>query len=375
MRDWATWSRAAAERPWTVGIEEEVLLLDPRDWSPANRVDDVLAALPAQLVSHVCAETHACVVELRTGPHARVGGAVDELRRLRGSLDEVLADRLGLRAAVAGTHPLARGEDVETASGERYREVEATMRALAHREPTLAQHVHVALPDADTAVRALDRLRGTLPLLLALSANSPFWRGRDSGFASMRTPLFGAFPRTGIPRRFSTYSAYVYAIEQLLCAGVIPEPSFVWWDARLQPQFGTLEVRIMDAQSRLADVGALAAVVQCVVRGASVGACLAAPELLDENRFLAARDGMRAQIADVTSLERRSMANCVANLLVACAPVACQLGCEDELAAAAELAVSPGDARQRQWAQQDGIGALPARLAEEFAPVREVAVA
>ena len=236
--------------------------------------------------------------------------------------------------------------------------------------------MHVALPDADTAVRALDRLRAVLPLLLALSANSPFWRGRDSGFASMRTPLFGAFPRTGLPRRFSTYSAYVYAIEQLLCAGVIPDPSFVWWDARLQPRLGTLEVRIMDAQSRLADVAALTAVVQCVVRGAGVGACLAAPELLAENRFLAARDGMRAQIVDTTSLERRSMANCVANLLRgACAPVACQIGCEDELAAAAELAVSPGDARQREWAQHDGVGALPERLAEEFAPAREVAVA
>ena len=110
-------------------------------------------------------------------------------------------------------------------------------------------------------------------------------------------------------------------------------------------------------------------------RGAGDRRLPAAPELLDENRFLAARDGMRAQIVDVASLERRSMANCVANLLVACAPVACQLGCEDELAAAAELAVSPGDARQREWAQSDGIGALPAWLAEEFAPVRDAAVA
>jgi carboxylate-amine ligase len=374
MLEWATWSPAAAERPWTVGIEEEVLLLDPGDWSPANRVDDVLAALPPHLVPHACAETHACVVELRTGPHETVRDAVDELRRLRDGLNAVVAG-LGLRAAVAGTHPLARGEEVETASGARYREVESTMRALAHREPTMAQHVHVAMPDADKAVRALDRLRGALPLLLALSANSPFWRGADSGFASMRTPLFGAFPRTGLPRRFGNYGAYVRTIEQLLYTGVIPEPSFVWWDARLQPRLGTVEVRIMDAQSRISDVGALAAIVQCLARGAGIESCMAAPELLAENRFLAARDGMRAQIVDPTLLEPRPITTCVANLIVACAPLACQLGCEEELAAAAELAVASGDVRQREWARQAGVDALPARLAEQFAPALETAVA
>ncbi|HEY6890030.1 MAG TPA: YbdK family carboxylate-amine ligase [Solirubrobacter sp.] len=375
MLEWAAWSPAAAERPWTVGIEEEVLLLDPHDWSPANRVDDVLAALPSHLSAHACAETHACVVELRTGPHDTVRDAVDELRQLRDGLNAVVAGRLGLRAAVAGTHPLARGEDVETASGARYREVEATMRALAHREPTMAQHVHVAMPDGDTAVRALDRVRGALPLLLALSANSPFWRGADSGFASMRTPLFGAFPRTGMPRRFGNYGAYVRTVEQLLWTGAIPEPSFVWWDARLQPRLGTLEVRIMDAQSRTTDAGALAAVVQCLARRAGVESCMAAPELLAENRFLAARDGMRAQIVDPTLLEPRPMTTCVAHLLAACAPVARRLGCEEELAAAAELAVASGDARQREWARQHGIAAVPARLAAQFAPARETAVA
>jgi carboxylate-amine ligase len=131
----------------------------------------------------------------------------------------------------------------------------------------------------------------------------------------------------------------------------------------------------MDAQSRTVDVGALAAVVQCLGRSAGVESCMAAPELLAENRFLAARDGMRAQIVDTATMERRSMANCVANLIVACAPVAGQLGCEDELAAAAELAIAPGDARQREWAQHGGAGALPARLAEQFAPAREAAVA
>jgi carboxylate-amine ligase len=373
MLEWAVWNAGAAERPWTVGIEEEVLLLDPRGWRPANRIDDVLAALPGDLVPHTSAETHACVVEVRTGPHATVQGAVDELRELRRRL-QVVCGSLGLRAAVAGTHPLACGEDVETSSGARYREVEATMRALAHREPTLAQHVHVAVPGAGAAVRALDDLRAALPLLLALSANSPFWRGRDSGFASIRTPLFGMFPRVGIPRRFGSYTAYVLAVEQLLHAGFVPEPGFVWWDARLRPALGTVEVRVMDAQTRVEDAGALAALVQCLVRGAALRACLATPEVLDENRFRAARDGLRGELVEPSTMDRRPARECIANLLVACAPAACELGCETELAAAAELAADPGDARQRRIAGLEGVAAVPERLAAEFLAPAEARV-
>ena len=129
------------------------------------------------------------------------------------------------------------------------------MRVLAHREPTLAQHVHVGVHDQAGAVRALDGLRSALPLLLAVSANSPFWRGGDSGFASIRTPIFGMFPRTGIQRRFGHYAEYVRTVDQLLRTGVIPDRGCLWWDARLQPRLGTVEVRIMDAQSRVSDVG------------------------------------------------------------------------------------------------------------------------
>ena len=140
------------------------------------------------------------------------------------------------------------------------------MRELARREPTFGLHVHVAVPDPETALRALNAIRGHLPVLLALSANSPFWQGRDSGLASARTPIFQAFPRTGPPRRFSGYADYVEAIDVLVRCDAIPEPTFLWWDARLQPRFGTLEVRIMDSQIRVADTAAIAALVQCLVR-------------------------------------------------------------------------------------------------------------
>src|SRR5512133_3936694 len=354
LRPWARWSRAAAERPWTVGVEEEVMLLDARTRSIANRIDDVLAALPAELARHASAETHACVLELKTAPHATIAGVAAELERLRPALDGVLRDELGLRAAAAGTHPLAVRSEVAVTADRRHREIVETMGALAHREPTMALHVHVAVPDGDAAVRALDGLRDDLPLLLALSANSPFWRGCDSGFAAMRSPIFSMFPRVGVPRRFGSYARYAAVVDRMLSSVAIRDPSFIWWDARLRPALGTVEVRIMDAQSRAADVGALAAFVQCLVRRhadeGGDGDTDAAP--LDENRFLAARDGA----SDV-----------LAERLGACRPYAAELGCVSELARVARLAREPGHARQRRLAEHRGLDGLVASLVDDFA--------
>jgi glutamate---cysteine ligase / carboxylate-amine ligase len=367
---WACWNQTAAGRPWTVGVEEEVLLLDALSWSVANRIDDVLAALPASMRPRVAAETHACVVELRTAPHATVAGAAAELALLRRSLMQVLRDELDLRVAAAGTHPLATCSEVAVSAGRRYREVEATTRALAHREPTLALHVHVAVPDGDAAVRVLDGLRNDLPVLLALSANSPFWRARDSGFASIRTPLFSMFPRVGIPRHFGAYAEYVHAVEVLLVSGAIPEPTFLWWDARLQPRLGTVEVRVMDSQSRISDVVGIAALVQCLVRRHADARRVRAaePEALAESRFLAARDGMRAHLVDGPKGNRRPVNDALAELLEACRPSAARLGCASGLESAAALAADPGDARQRRLAACHGLDALPALLGEEFVP-------
>jgi glutamate---cysteine ligase / carboxylate-amine ligase len=373
---WALWSTVAADRPWTVGIEEEVMLLDARTRSVANRIDHVLAALPAQLAAHASAETHACVVELKTAAHATVADLAAELAALRPALDGVLRDELGLRGAAAGTHPLALRSAVGVTADPRHREIAATMGALARREPTMALHVHVAVPDGATAVRALDGLRDDLPLLLALSANSPFWRGSDSGFASIRTLIFSMFSRVGIPRHFGSYARYTRAIERMLCSVAIPDPTFLWWDARLQPRFGTVEVRIMDAQSRLADVTALAALVQCLVcwRADVPPRRATKPEVLAENRFLAARDGMRAAFIDGPAGHRRAR-DALADRLESCRPYAAALGCRAELAAVAALAADPGDARQRRLAAREGLECLPARLVDDFLPARRAVAA
>jgi carboxylate-amine ligase len=341
----------------------------------ANRIEDALAAVPPNVASHASRETHACVLELRTAPHLSAGGAAGELADLRQSLDAALRDRLGLKAAGTGTHPLAVASDVALTSSPRYRDVARTMRMLAEREPTMALHVHVAVPDPAAAVRVLDGLRGDLPVLLALSANSPYARGADSGFASARTPIFSGFPRVGIPRRFGSYDAYVGAIEPLIRSGAVPEPSFLWWDARLQPRLGTVEVRIMDAQTHVADVAALAALVQCLVVHRARGPVLTAAqdEVIAENRFLAARDGMEARLVDEAGSAQPVRAR-LAALLDECADLTSWLGCGPELAAIGALAEAPGNVRQRAYAALAGVAGLPAWLAGAFVePARATA--
>jgi carboxylate-amine ligase len=205
-------------------------------------------------------------------------------------------------------------------------------------------------------------------VLLALSANSPYWRGIDSGFASVRTPIFSMFPRVGIPRHFGTYDEYIRTVEPMLRSGAIPDPGFLWWDARLRPQLGTVEVRIADAQTRVPDAAALAAVVQCLVRRHADDDRRDddAAELLAENRFLAARDGMHATLIDDRTYARRPVREVLAELLDDCRAAADALACAPELDRAAALADDPGHARQRAQVARNGLAALPRWLGDAF---------
>ncbi|MDT7713233.1 MAG: glutamate---cysteine ligase / carboxylate-amine ligase, partial [Pseudonocardiales bacterium] len=212
---WSKW-RSGHATDYDLGVEEEVMLLDPANgWALAPAIDDVLAAWPEATRDSVSSETHASAVELRTGVHATAGAAIAELGELRAQLGQVL-DGLGLAAATAGVHPSAVWHEMQVSSRGRHQEVYGSMRELARREPTFALHVHVGLPSGEAGIAAFNRLRAHIPLLLGLSANSPFWQGRDTGLASARTPLFQAFPRVGIPRAFGSYGEYVRAVDLLL---------------------------------------------------------------------------------------------------------------------------------------------------------------
>ncbi len=223
-----------------------------------------------------------------------------------------------------------------------------------------------------TAIRVNDRMRVHLPLLLALSANSPFWQGRDSGLASARTPLFQAFPRVGIPRAFGDYETYAETVDMLIRTDAVPESTFPWWDVRPQPALGTVEVRVMDAQSRCEDTAALVALVVCLVkleaeRGYATEKAVAAQEVISENRFLAARDGVDARLIDPNVELRIPVGEIVGPILNECRPLAQDLGCESELEGVEALLADPPARRQLDTSRKvPSLGRLVERLVDEF---------
>ncbi|MEJ7875558.1 MAG: YbdK family carboxylate-amine ligase [Solirubrobacterales bacterium] len=364
---WAEWPQQPLSSQYSVGIEEELMLIDA-DGRLSFRGEEVVERFRESLGGYCSLETHAAVVEIETGPQPTVAQAVAELGKVRSSLIAPL-ETIGLQAAGAGTHPLATWVETKVPEQDRYQEVLETMRELARREPTMAMHVHVAVPNDAAAVAALNGLRERLPLVLALSANSPFWQARDTGLASTRTSLFGAFPRTGLPPYFASYADWVERVDVMIRCGAIPEPTFLWWDARLQPRFGTIEVRIADAQSRLEDVSALVALIQCLVKEAAEGgiAAEARRETVAENRFLASRDGIEALLIDLRTESLVPLNEWVDEALSSCEPHACELHCESELTSIRDLCAANGAVRQREVYRRDGIEAVAPWLADELA--------
>lgn len=366
------WARWHPSTPYSLGVEEETMALDPATWGLARDTEALLARLPVALASHTSAETHDAVLEIGTRPHTDIAGVAGELRLLRRSLQNEL-NRVGLHVAACGTHPTVTWEEVRVSGGSRYQLILESMRGLTRREPTFALHVHVGVADGPTAVALLNRMRAHLPLLLALSANSPFWQGRDSGMASVRTSIFQAFPRVGIPLSFSSYLEYVEVVDQMLRCGAFPEPSFLWWDVRLRPVFGTVEVRVMDSQSNVERTVALAALVQSIAHleleeGYHDAAVIHAPEILNENRFLAARDGMDARLLDPVTESLVPAREQLNELLAAVIPHAQELGAEDAIGLIEEIARDTGTEQQRRMAQSTRLDRVIQILAATFSP-------
>ena len=348
------------------------MLLDAEGVSLAQSGDTVLSRLSGSLAAHTAPETHAAVLELVSSIHQDAPGTVAELSRLRSRLSAELGE-MGLRPASAGTYPLLGPGRMRISGSERCGVVADSMRSLARREPTLALHVHVGVPDPEDALRVLMRLREAVPLLLALSANSPYSQGHDSGFASARTVIFQGFPRTGSPRRFGSYGEYVEAVDSLIASGAVPDPSFLWWDVRLQPSLGTVEVRVMDAQSTIVESAALVAFVQSLARLELEGdepVDASGPEVLAENRFLAARDGIQARLIDRAGGRLVPVRRLVQELAGRSRPHAAALGCEKELDQLERLLAANGADRQRAEAGRTGLGGLVTTLCDRFTTER-----
>jgi glutamate---cysteine ligase / carboxylate-amine ligase len=346
------------------------MLLDPVSWGLTQRGDEVLALAGEDLAGRCAAETHEAALELRTGPHATVRDAIAELSELRELLVRDLS-RLGMSAAACGTHPGPMSEPTKVSPSSRYQVIYETTRDLARREPTFALHVHVGVPDPQRAIRLVNQLRAHLPMLLGLSASSPLLRGRATGLASNRTILFQGFPRTGLPRRFDSYRDWVATVDLLVRSGAIPEPTFLWWDVRPQPRLGTVEVRIMDAQPRLASTAGLVALVQALARleleeGFASQKLISAQEVLAENRFIAARDATAAALIDPVNATLVPLPRLLDEVLAAARPHAVALDAVEELEEVRMLVLAPEPRRQELLAASAGVPELVADLAARF---------
>jgi carboxylate-amine ligase len=287
-------------------------------------------------VGDVKPELMESVLEISTTPCANTREAGDQLRELRRTV-QATAHENGFAIGSAGTHPFAMWEDQRIVARSRYRDLIAALRFVARQELIFGQHVHVGVDDPDKAIHVANGMRVHLPLLLALSANSPFWRAHATGLLSTRMPIFRAFPRVGIPPTYRDFEEYSQRIDFMIESKVIADYTYLWYDVRPHPNFGTVEIRAMDSQTRIEHTLGLAAMAQAMVRELcehydSGEALSTYPfEMLDENKWLAARHGLEGQLVDLPTTTRVPTSELARRVLDRLREHAQDLGSEAEL--------------------------------------------
>ena len=347
---------------FTVGIEEELLLVDGDDRELSHDSDTVLRAMGLERES-ARHDLSASQVELSSAPCANAAEAVLELERLRDALRAAGGTAIG-----AGLHPMGRFGDTRIVEQERYLREAEKLRGIVRRTPDCALHVHVGVPDRETAIRVCNGLRDRLPVLEALAANAPFWHGVDSGLASARRALRRGYPRVDPPPPFKDFEHYRSTLEAALAAAELDDYTLVWWEVRPHPRLGTVEVRAMDSQSSLAAAAGLAALVQGLARHfAEAEPVPALPyELVAEASFRASRDGVSATLFDGSSM--RPLAQLARESVEQARPHARELGSEDALEEVERiLREGNGADRQRRAHRRGGLGAVLEQLVAETA--------
>jgi carboxylate-amine ligase len=340
---------------FTLGVEEELMIVDPRTMELVSAVEEMIKAVPGETEGSVKPELLQSVLEIATDVCRSAGEAAGQLEDLRRRVRET-AEARGLTIGSAGTHPFAKWEDQRVVERERYQEIVAALGFVVRQELLFGLHVHVGIDDADKAIHVANGMRVHLPILLALSTNSPFWRGQATSWTSSRTPLFKLLPRVGIPPRFEGWNEYCERIEFMVAAGAIPDYTYLWWDVRPHPNLGTIEVRSCDAQTRLEHTIAITALVQAMAKelcehfSAAEQLGTFPAELLEENKWLAARYGMHGELIDLPSADRVPAAELARRLVARLRPHAQELGSESELEGIIDL-TERGTGADRQLAE------------------------
>jgi carboxylate-amine ligase len=347
-------------RPFAIGMEEELLLVDSATHRLAPVSSELLGRVPEGEGS-ILQDVYEALVEI-TSPvsaHAFEGGTA------------LIERRAALRAAGAtlvgcGIHPDGAFGDAPHVPAERYRAIAGQMRGLLRRTPTCALHVHVGMPDPETAIRAFNRMRAHLPLLQGLAAHSPYWHGVDSGFETARAQLFRGYPRADFPRPFCDWEDYADTMTAFVQAADVPDYTFLWWDIRPHPNLGTIEIRAMDAQARPDSMIGLAGLVHALVLASThePDAPVPAREVLVESSFRAGRDGLDATIYTDGALKPlREVAEAALRLA---RPYARDLGAEDSLEGIERiLREGNGALRMRDAHARGGFAQVLSGLVEE----------
>src|SRR3954470_17488444 len=320
---------------YTLGIEEELMIVDAETFELVNGIETMLESMP-ETEGDVKPELMESVLEVSTNPTHNTREAGDQLRELRRRVQQT-AHQHGLGIGSPRTHPLAMWEAQRIVARTRYRDLIAALRFVARQELIFGQHVHVGVDDPDKAIHVANGMRVHMPLLLALSANSPFWRADVTGLLSTRTPIFRAFPRVGIPPTYRNWEDYSKRIEFMVETRTIEDYTYLWYDVRPHPNFGTVEIRVMDSQTRIEHTLGLAALVQALVKELcehfEAGKRLSTYpyEMLDENKWLAARHGLDQELVDLPKTKRVPTRELAMRVLERVRHHAEELGSADEL--------------------------------------------
>jgi carboxylate-amine ligase len=334
---------------YTLGIEEELMIVDGETLELSNAIEQLLED---SADGEIKPELMESVLEISTNPCANTQEAGEQLRSLRRRVCSTAKNK-GLAIGSAGTHPFAMWEDQRIVRRPRYHDLVDALRFVARQELIFGMHVHVGVDDAEKAIHIANGMRVHVPVLLALSANSPFWRADATGLMSTRMPIFRAFPRVGIPPAYKDWADYEQRIGFMIDSGVMEDPTYLWYDVRPHPKFGTVEVRACDSQTRVEHTVGLAALIQAMVKELAEhfdsGAELSEYpwEMIDENKWLAARHGLDGELVDLPAERRVATKELARRLLDRLREHAQDLGSVDDLDAVEDL-LARGTGARRQ---------------------------
>lgn len=326
------------------------MIVDASSLDLANAISSILGESPT--AGEIKPELLESVLEIATSPCADIATAASELAALRLQARDRARDH-SLEIGAAGTHPFARWEDQRVVSDDRYRGLVHSLGFVARQELLFGMHVHIGMADPEEAIYVANALRRHVPVMIALSANSPLWRGELTGLMSSRVPIFRTLPRVGLPPLWRDWGDFQRRVAMMCDSGMIEDYTYLWYDIRPHPRLGTVEIRAMDSQTRLEYTVSLCALVVCLVK-LLVEEFQRAPapvdppwEILDGNRWLAARHGLEAELLDHASGQRRSARQLTEALLDQLRPHAQDLRCEAELDGIGEI-LRAGTGAQRQ---------------------------